>query len=362
MEKCVISSSDDGTVRTWDWSTGQELMVYNPGLPQHYKQRRLKPTTFNSCAAQHGVVVGAAADGNVYLWSVPPILILLPAVLLQPRPGGLDSQCAVYPSVDALQLLICAFNHSVMNSGVRDAKSGEVKAVVQEYHQSEVLMSRFHPSSKNVLVTGDQDGLINVLDLDKIGRVEQTEDDEDEDDLDDEFEEALISGRDGLSRFFPLFQPRLSAFHLMLIACSLCVCVWMCVDVWMLIPSVLNCEQSVRRLGFFGPHDRFMYVLTRIETLQFWDPTNKDNQRVNDFQSRFLSRPTVLCFSSRLFRVDRCILCPFPGLSSDLREQLSRQCGSIITSLVDCHLLGDRLIVVSGNSRSAFAFHPLLLI
>lgn len=90
-----------------------------------------------------------------------------------------------------------------------DAASGAPLAALQDGHTDDVTQVAFHPLSPKVMLTAGEDGLVNVYNL------------------------AAADADDALE-------------------------------------VVLNIEQPVARLGFYGPRGEFLYVLSGVETLSLW--------------------------------------------------------------------------------------------
>jgi len=84
------------------------------------------------------------------------------------------------------------------------------------------------------------------------------------------------------------------------------------------LDTVLNTDQPVSRLGFFGPDSDFLYSLSTVETLSLWHLSKA--QRIADF--------------------------------SDIRHKLSSASGLEITYLIDCHYQpsSQRLFISAGNA------------
>eukprot|EP00112_Aurelia_sp_Birch-Aquarium-sp1_P021303 Seg5702.1 transcript_id=Seg5702.1/GoldUCD/mRNA.D3Y31 product="WD repeat-containing protein 89" protein_id=Seg5702.1/GoldUCD/D3Y31 len=137
---------------------------------------------------------------------------------------------------------------------IEDLGSIERHAKYEELHSDDITQIVFHPLRSSIMATGSTDGLVCISDLDAKSE-----------------EDVLI--------------------------------------------QTLNTESSVNIIGFFGPSLEFLYSLTHIETVQFWDFVQGDKL----------------------------------GMLSDIRD--SGEDSYSIDYIVDCfyHMSSQRLFLVAGT-------------
>jgi len=106
-----------------------------------------------------------------------------------------------------------------------------------------------------------------------------------------------------------------------------------CIDLTVADPeeclkSVLNVEQPVAKMGFFGPSGQFIYSISTVETLSLW--SIKQATRISTWQ--------------------------------DIRADLSRAAGTPVHYLVTCHYdyQSERLFLVAGDNGGGVILAHLL--